>query len=69
MKTYRGIVKNGVIIFDEPNALPDGTEVIVDLIEGAGKTRTKTKPKGEGKPSAPEDVRESPSSEDADEED
>lgn len=28
---YRGRVKNGVIVFDEPLSLPEGTQVIVQL--------------------------------------
>ncbi len=29
---YKGHIKHGSIVFDEPVALPDGTEVTVDLI-------------------------------------
>ena len=31
--TYKGRIKNGVVVFDEPVALPEGTEVIVRLEE------------------------------------
>jgi len=30
--SYRGRVKNGVVVFDEPVELPDGTEVRVEPI-------------------------------------
>ena len=30
--TYRGHVKNGVVIFDEPANLPEGTEVRVEQV-------------------------------------
>ena len=33
---YRGHVKNGVVVFDEgeKSRLPEGSEVIVDLVDG-----------------------------------
>lgn len=37
--TYRGHVKNGQIVLDEPAPLPEGTEVNVGVVEG-----------GDGKP-------------------
>ena len=30
--TYKGHIKNGSVVLDEPVALPDGSEVTVDLI-------------------------------------
>jgi hypothetical protein len=30
--TYKGHIKNGSVVLDEPIALPDGAEVTVDLI-------------------------------------
>jgi len=30
--TYRGHVENGVVVLDEPTALPEGTEVAVEPI-------------------------------------
>jgi hypothetical protein len=30
--TYKGHIKNGSVVLDEPVALPDGAEVRVDLI-------------------------------------
>jgi hypothetical protein len=30
--TYKGHIKNGEVVLDEPVALPDGAEVIVDLV-------------------------------------
>ena len=33
--TYRGKVKDGVVVLDEPAALPDGTEVSVRALKGA----------------------------------
>jgi hypothetical protein len=30
--TYRGHIKNGSVVIDEPIALPDGAEVTVDLV-------------------------------------
>lgn len=32
--TYRGRVKNGVVVFDEPAALPDGVAVSVRALRG-----------------------------------
>ena len=32
--TYRGRVRNGVVVLDDPTALPDGTEVTVRPLEG-----------------------------------
>jgi hypothetical protein len=34
--TYRGRVKNGVVVLDDPSALPDGTEVSVRPLKGRG---------------------------------
>ena len=34
--TYRGHVENGVVVFDEPCDLPDGTPVLVYLVETPG---------------------------------
>jgi hypothetical protein len=31
--TYRGHVKNGVIILDDQSALPEGTEVLISPVE------------------------------------
>ena len=31
--TYRGRVKNGVIVLDPTNPLPDGTEMICELVD------------------------------------
>lgn len=33
--SYRGRVKNGVIVLDEPASLPEGAVVAVDLVESA----------------------------------
>jgi hypothetical protein len=33
--TYRGHVSNGVVVLDEPTALPDGTMVTVEPLEAA----------------------------------
>jgi hypothetical protein len=33
--TYRGHVKNGVVVLDEPAELPEGAEVRVELAEDA----------------------------------
>jgi hypothetical protein len=30
--TYRGRVKNGVVLLDPPNALPDGVEVRIEVV-------------------------------------
>jgi len=30
--TYKGHIKNGSVVLDEPVALPDGAEVTVDLV-------------------------------------
>jgi len=35
---YRGHVKNGVIVLDEPIDLPEGTEVTIEVAEGHGPT-------------------------------
>jgi len=32
--TYKGHVKNGTVVLDEPVALPEGTEVTVDVVPG-----------------------------------
>ena len=31
--SYRGHVRNGLIVFDEPVSIPDGTEVEVKLVQ------------------------------------
>ena len=31
--TYRGRVKNGVVLLDPPNALPDGVEVRIEVVQ------------------------------------
>ena len=37
--TYRGHVENGIVVLDEPVALPEGAPVQVDLLgEDAGKS-------------------------------
>jgi hypothetical protein len=33
MKTYKGYLKNGVVVFDEPPPLGEGTEVTVQVSE------------------------------------
>ena len=38
--SYRGRVKNGVVVFDEPVQLADGMEVLIELIDG-GENRTR----------------------------
>jgi hypothetical protein len=30
--TYRGLIKNGVVVFEEQPNLPDGVEVTVDVV-------------------------------------
>lgn len=38
---YRGKVKNGVVVLDDPSALPEGTDVSVRALAGAsGKSRS-----------------------------
>ena len=32
--SYRGKVENGVVVFDDPGALPDGAEVWVEVVVG-----------------------------------
>ena len=41
--TYRGRVRNGVVVLDDPSAIPDGTEVSVRPL----KTKGKPKPQSE----------------------
>lgn len=36
--TYRGHIKNGVVVMDEPSALPEGTEVWVDVPDSPAST-------------------------------
>ena len=31
--TIRGHIENGVVVFDEPTSVPDGTEVRVEVLE------------------------------------
>ena len=33
--TYRGHVRNGIIVFDTPVTLPEGAEVRIDLLKAA----------------------------------
>jgi len=41
MMTYRGIVKNGVIVLDREDALPEGTQVeILPLEDNGGSLET-----------------------------
>ena len=35
--TYRGTVKNGVVVLDDPAALPEGTEVSVRPAKGSAR--------------------------------
>ena len=35
---YRGHLKNGIVVIDEPVDLPEGTEVWVEAAEGQGPT-------------------------------
>ena len=44
--TYRGRVKNGVVVLDDPSALPDGTEVSVRPLKARP-------PRGKGGPDVP----------------
>ena len=39
--TYRGKVKNGTVILDVPNALPEGAEVSVRVVKNASRGRRK----------------------------
>ena len=41
--TYRGRVKNGVVVLDDPSALPEGTEVSVRPVKGRSKGGRKAK--------------------------
>ena len=43
--TYRGKVKKGVVILDEPDALPEGAEVSVRVLQRRAQRRRATKPK------------------------
>ena len=36
--TYKGRVKNGVIVIEEPVDIPEGTEVSIEVTEGVGPT-------------------------------
>ncbi len=38
--TYRGQVRNGVVVLDRPGGLPEGAEVEVSALEGADATPT-----------------------------
>jgi len=42
--TYRGRVQNGVVIFDGPNNLAEGTEVTVEPVKRKEKATTRKKP-------------------------
>lgn len=43
--TYRGKVKNGVVVLDDPTALPEGTEVSIRALRSrAPKPRGKKRP-------------------------
>lgn len=33
---YRGHIKNGVVVLDEPVALPEGTEVSIEPVQSGG---------------------------------
>ena len=35
---YRGRVKNGVVVLDDPNSLPEGTQVRVEPVEATQQT-------------------------------
>ncbi|MCX5772136.1 MAG: hypothetical protein NTZ09_17935 [Candidatus Hydrogenedentes bacterium] len=35
---YKGYVKNGVIVIEEPMDIPEGTEVSIEVTESAGPT-------------------------------
>ena len=35
---YRGRVKDGVVVLDDPNSLPEGTEVRVEAVESSQQT-------------------------------
>jgi hypothetical protein len=37
--TYKGRIKNGVVVFDEPHSIPDGTPVEVIPIEEEGEEK------------------------------
>ncbi len=41
--SYRGKVNNGVIVLDDPKALPDGTEVTVVPVKSKSKPTRKAK--------------------------
>jgi len=41
--THRGKVKNGVVVLDDPKALPDGTDVIVEPVKSKSKPTRKAK--------------------------
>ena len=36
---YRGKVEKGVVVFQQPPNLPDGTEVVVEAVENKAKKR------------------------------
>lgn len=41
--TYRGHVKNGVVVLDKPGALPDGAEVSVRALKAARRRAARPK--------------------------
>jgi hypothetical protein len=47
--THRGHVKNGVVVLDDPKALPDGTRVSVTLRKRMTKTTKRKKTLGRPK--------------------
>jgi hypothetical protein len=48
--THRGKVKNGVVVLDDPKAIADGTDVIVEPVKSKSKpTRKANQPKSIGK--------------------
>ena len=39
-KACRGRVVGGVVVLEDPKTLPEGTEVVVKVVDGKGKHRT-----------------------------
>ena len=52
--TYRGKVKNGVVVLDEPSAIPDGSAVVVRALKPTaarsprGRTKGRSVRRGKG---------------------
>ena len=46
--THRGRVINGQIVLDDPNALPDGTQVIVYILKARARAKAKKTPSSLG---------------------